>query len=97
MRALGNITIDIRFQAITVYFLVAVWHGLLWLNHRGGENLAVVLQGLYFLLPLLTTLLALIILEGRIRHRQRCSWWVYLAVLVGLIPWIWYAHYNLSA
>jgi hypothetical protein len=96
MRAFGNITIDIRVQAVTVYLLAAVWHGVLWLSHRSGANLAVVLEGLYFLLPLVTTLLAVIILESRVRHHQRCTWWVYMAVFVGLVPWIWYACYNLS-
>lgn len=96
MRTIGQITIAIRFQAIAVYVLVLAWHGLLWLNHQWGENLSVVLEVLYLLLPLLTTLLALIILESRIRHHQRCNWWVYPAVLAGLTPWIWYALFNLS-
>jgi len=30
-------------------------------------------------------------------HKQRCSWWVYLAVVLGLSPFIGYALYKLSA
>jgi hypothetical protein len=93
MRPARNMTIDIRFQAIAVYILILVWHILLWLVDRSGlQNLPIVLQGCFALLPLAATLLALFILESRIRHRQRGAWWVYAAVFVGLTPWLWYAY-----
>lgn len=97
MRSLEKVTIDLRVQAVAIYILIVFWHCILFGVHRSGENLPAILLTLYFLLPLLTTLLALIVLDSRIRHRQRCPWWVYFAVPFGLIPWIWYACFNLAA
>ena len=97
MHSLGKVTVDVRIQAVAIYVLIVFWHCILLGVHRSGENLPAMLQTLYCLLPLLTTLLALIVLESRIRHRQRCAWWVYFAVPFGLIPWIWYACFFWSA
>jgi amino acid transporter len=97
MSALRRKPIGLRVQAVSIFVLVALWHFALLINQQQGENALVLLQGCLFLLPLLTTLLALIVLETRIRHRERGPWWAYLSIFVGLVPWIWWAYTNLSA
>jgi hypothetical protein len=83
-------TISIRVQALTIFLLIAIWHGVLFGTRDQGENAPVLLQAVQMLLPLLTTLLVVIVLETRLRHHQRGPWWVYLSVPVGLLPWLWF-------
>jgi hypothetical protein len=89
MRALSSITIRVRVQAVVIYISSALYASLLLLGDRALLSLPIL--ALAFggaALPWLSILLALFILESRIRHKERCSWWVYLAVLVGLSPLI---------
>ena len=91
--SLGSITIGLRVQAVIIVVLVGLWYLALLIKQQQGENAPVVVMGLFALLPLLTTLLALIVLETRIRYRERGPWWAYLSIFVGLVPWIWWAWY----
>jgi hypothetical protein len=86
MRPLGSITIDVRLQAVVIYLFAVVWLGLLFHADRQPQNLPLLVQTFFVSLPLLNALLALFILEARFRHKERCTWWVYLAVAVGLLP-----------
>jgi len=92
-----DITINVRVQAAAIYVSAAIWLGLWLQTGRQPENLPLLALPIFGLLPLLNVLLALFILESRIRHKQRCAWWVYLAVLVGFLPYISYALYKLFA
>ena len=97
MRPLETITISVRLQAVCICVLFVMWLGLHCQADGKPENLPLLALAFFGFLPWLNGLLALFLLESRIRHKQRCSWWVYLAVLVGLSPWIWYAFSKLLA
>jgi hypothetical protein len=86
MRPLSSITINVRLLAITIYLFAVLWLGLVLQTDRRPGNLPLLVQTVFASLPLLNALLALFILEARFRHKERCTWWVYLAVVVGLLP-----------
>jgi len=94
--SLGSITIGLRVQAVSIFVLVGLWHFVLLINRQQRANTPVLLQGLVVLLPLLTTLLALIVLETRIRYRERGPWWAYFSIIVGLVPWMWAVYAKVS-
>lgn len=83
-------TINVRIQAFCIYVLSVIWLGFLWQTDGEPEHLPLLALAFFGVLPLLSGLLALFLVESRIRHKQRCSWWVYLAMLVGISPWIWF-------
>jgi len=85
MRPLSSIKIGVRLQAVAIYVSATAWLGLQLLTGRQPENLPLLVQTIFASLPLLNALLALFILEARFRHKERCTWWIYLAVAVGLL------------
>jgi hypothetical protein len=88
MRALMQTTIGVRTQAVSILALAAGWHWIMWFGRKAGENTAVIIQALFYLLPLLTTLLSLSLIGTRLSAHQPRGLWVYLAALVGLSPWL---------
>ena len=96
MRDLPLPTIGVRAQAVVMLAFVGLWHVALLFVHRQRENAPILWQALLFVLPFVTSLLSLIMLESRIRYRQPCGWWVYLVSGLGWVPWIWYAYECLS-
>lgn len=88
MRSLSSITIDTRLQAVVIYLSAVLYISLMLLGDRAMSLPNLVLLFVGFVLPWLSTLLALSILGSCFRRKERCRWWVQLAVLVGLAPWI---------
>jgi hypothetical protein len=89
--------IGIPAQALSILLLVGAWVAIVLTVRPRGENAPVRLQGLLCLLPLLTTILGFVVVESRIRHREKGPWWVYFGAAFALVPWIWYAWVNLSS
>ena len=88
--------IGIRAQALSIVVLVGMWVPILLTVRREGGNAAVLWQGLVFLLPLLTTILAVVFLQSRIDHEEKGPWWVYFGAAFALVPWICYMWLNWS-
>jgi hypothetical protein len=76
-----------RAQALIILTVVVVWYWDRWICRRSGERTPAVAETLFFALPILTAVLSFIVLDTRMRDRQRCNWWFYVALLSGLVPW----------
>ena len=88
--------IGIRAQALSIVVLVGIWVPILLTVLREGGNAAVLWQGLVYLLPLLTTILAVVVLHSRIDHGEKGPWWIYLGTAFALVPWMVYVWFHWS-
>jgi hypothetical protein len=86
MNALKQGLLSYRSQALITLTVVVLWYWDVRICRRSGERAPAIAMILFFALPILTAVLSFVVLDSRIRDRQRSDWWFYVALLSGLVP-----------
>jgi hypothetical protein len=89
--------IDVKVLASINLLSAGLWHVVHFSTRQSGENTAVVLQALYYLLPLLTIILSLILLGSGKGNRWCYGKWRWPAVAAGFTPCITFCLYIASS
>lgn len=87
MQTLREITIGTHTQSAILIVLAASWHYIMWFGRGNGENTAILVQFLFYVLPLLTSALSMKALGEIDRSHQRSSLWIHFSIVAGLSPW----------
>jgi hypothetical protein len=93
MRSLQTMKIDVRVLSLSNFLFAGLWHGILLMARRHGENTAAFLQTLYYVLPLLTFVLSLVLLGSREGGRRPHAGWLWPAVAAGFSPFVTFCIY----
>jgi len=97
MNALRSANVDNRFLGMANLTSAAVWHPILFVAFRSRENTPVLLQGLFYLLPLLSLVISLVLVVGLVNRSQHCPAWLWLPVVAGFSPFVTFVLYVLNS
>jgi hypothetical protein len=85
--------IDVRILSLCNVLFAGMWHVILLTTRRRGENTAVILQALFYLLPLITLVFSLILLDSREGDRWAHAKWLWPAAAAGFSPFVTFGIY----